>query len=106
METASITDIPWPGVTRTMLAVFERNAATYDQCEINQEILYLIRARKAIGDAALACRAATRRVPVTHPKVVARLAELIEALNAVHDQFPLTVLENGGGHPRPSIMGH
>lgn len=104
METASITDIAWPGVTRTMLADFERNAATYDPSEVNQEILHLIRARKAIGDAIIKCGAAARHVPDSHGEVIERLAELSQGLRDIHDRFPLTVLENGGGHPRPKIF--
>ena len=103
METASFTTNAYPIVTRSLLADIERIAATHQESQVNQGVLSLIRARKAINDALLAVRAATKHYP-KNEMVRNDLERIGMELKAAHDDLPLTILENGGGHVRPPIF--
>jgi hypothetical protein len=105
---SDITITPWPVVTRSLLADHDKLAASHDPSQINQPLFALIRARKAIGDARLACLFAKRLyVHADKPELLERLTQVAAALEAVHTAFPLTILENAKNHPRRHITaGH
>lgn len=104
MESASFTTSQFPVVTFSILADHEKLERCCNESEINQAVFSLIKARKAINDARLAVSAAKRRQ--TKQPAIDRLTEISNALTEAHDNFPLTILDNGGGHERPSIMGN
>lgn len=103
MEHATYTDTQWPVVTRSLLADMERIAAAHEESQVNQGVLALVRARKAIHDAVLSLRAAERQY-VNNSPVKDRLERVRWDMLKAHDTLPLTILDNGGGHPRPKIM--
>lgn len=103
MEAASFTTSLFPVVTFSILADHEKLERCYDPSEVNQSVFTLIKARKAINDARLAVLTAKRRQ--TKQPTIDRLTEIYETLTQAHNNFPLTILDNGGGHQRPSIMG-
>jgi hypothetical protein len=103
MEKAELTPTDWPVVTRSLLADIERIAATHEESQVNQGVLALVRARKALMDARLAVINAKRLYP-EKPELNERLESIASDLFAQHARFPLTVLVNGS-RPRPPIMG-
>lgn len=103
MEHAQLIESEWPTVTATLLAGHEKLEQCYKPEEINQGIFALIKARKAIFDAHIAVHAAKKHF-VDKPHVKERLSLIGNALMCEHDNMPLTVVDNGGGHERPPIM--
>ncbi len=102
---SDVTAAEWPVVTKSLLADSAR-LGTLPASEVNQPLLALMRARKAIADAMLSCQFSKRLNP-TKPAVRERLDELTNELRELHARFPLTILENAQGRPRRHIMaGH
>jgi hypothetical protein len=86
---SNIITTEWPLVTRSQLqsAINVQKFHTPDQ--INQRIMSLIMARKAIGDAVIACNAASHYYSDTD--VGRRLSSIMEYLKLVTEYFPLTI---------------
>lgn len=86
-----IMETEWPLATTSQLADSLKTEARYKPEEINQGVHKLIMARKAIGDARLACAAAIKE----HKRedVKTRLREVMSELDAAMKRLPLTVLE-------------
>lgn len=103
MEHATITPTEWPATTESILASIESCAARDGEATVNEGILCLVRARKALNDARLACLFA-RRFHAGRIDVRQRLESIAAQLKLEHNRFPLTILDNGGGHERPPIF--
>lgn len=102
---SDVTVSDWPVTTRALLADYKKLSAMPED-QVNQPLLALIKARKAIMDARLACQHA-RRFYKTKESVYSRLLEFSGTLEVMHNAFPLTLLENAKNHPRRHIMaGH
>lgn len=92
----------WPIASATELADHEKLEASYSPEQLNQPVFALIRARKALNDAIIAVSNASRKCSEKH-NVRDRLVSIGSELKQQHARFPLTIVQNGGGHPRPSI---
>lgn len=96
-------DSPWPVTTASLLASIEGHAARYGTDTVNEGVLALVRARKAINDARLSCLAAARCEKL-NGITRDRLCSIAAAIEGEHDRFPLTILANAGGRKRPPIF--
>lgn len=86
---------PFPVATRDMLADALHLTTTHTADQINQPLLALILARKAINDARLACSAAKRQWPgdsLSATAVRDRLDEIMETLRETMEQVPLSIV--------------
>jgi len=102
---SDVTVSDWPVVTKSALADLAKMEAL-PEGEVNQKVLAFIRARKAINDAMIACRAAKRFYSPGEP-ACDKLSDHVTELKKLHDDFPITILENAQGRPRRHIMaGH
>jgi len=81
----------WPPVTASLLQDHERLAATHDPSQINQPIFALVRARKALMDAILACRFAAKQWEAK-PEVRDRLLSIASEVRLSHSRFPLSII--------------
>ena len=80
----------WPVATKSLLADHQKLEHNHEPAEINQPLFALIKARKAVNDAMIAC-AYARRLNSNLPKTVRRLDSLVRSLRTAHDRFPLSV---------------
>ena len=90
----------WPVATASLLQDFERLEATHSPSEVNQPLFALIRARKALGDARLRCRWASKQHPSNLP-LQERLTAIASALANAIECFPLSILGQPLARPRP-----
>lgn len=79
----------WPIITRGVLESILAIEVNHKPEEINQELMWLARARKAINDA-ICCTHRAIRIQ-SKEKVRDRLEELVKKLDDAYDVFPLTV---------------
>jgi hypothetical protein len=96
-------DAPWPVATASLLQDFERLEATHSPEEVNQPLFALIRARKALGDARLHCRWASKQHPANAP-LQERLAAISSALANAIECFPLSILGQPLAKRRSKIL--
>jgi hypothetical protein len=82
---------PWPTATHSLLQDYIHLETNHSIDEINQPLFSLIKARKAINDAFIACSAA-RRLNTRNPKVSKRLQSLSRKLSKLHTDFPLSLI--------------
>ncbi len=99
---SDVTDTPYPVVTRSLLADHEKLEAHHTPEQINQPLFALIKARKALSDAHIACNCAKRKSESY--AVTSRLNQIMAMLRSLHEEFPLTILENAPNRPRKHIM--
>ncbi len=103
---SDVTVTPFPVVTRSLLADHEKLARSHTPEQVNQPLFALIRARKALNDARLACQAA-RALNASNDAVVLHLSAFMQTLGEMNERFPLTILENAPNRPRRHILaGH
>ena len=86
----SVIETEWPACTKSYLADVEK-LSTIDPDTVRQPLLALVRARKAINDAAIACGFARRLFPENKP-TQDRLESIAAVLREEQKRFPLTFL--------------
>ena len=86
-----ITTTDWPRTTRSILEYMGSLPPDSAPGDCNLQVLALVRARKAIMDARLACRSAAKEWREKHPAVAERLEELSVSMLEAHNRFPLDV---------------
>lgn len=86
----SVVETEWPGCTELFLADVEKLSALPPE-QVHQPLLTLVRARKAIGDAIIACSHARRLYPESKA-VQDRLESIAATLREEQKRFPLTFI--------------
>ncbi len=87
-RSTDIRELEWPNTTASLMDIDYLDSLPPEQ--VNQPISALIRARKALMDAALSCRAAAKNW-TENAKVHERLLLLAHEVLEVHNRFPLQV---------------
>lgn len=90
---SEIAETEWPPVTRSILAEHERLEESHTHEQINQPLFALVRARKAVNDARLACLYARKlHLPEKSARLRDRLESISENIKLEMDRFPLTIV--------------